>query len=192
MSEDATISKKLKKASQLLMYQHHRLPGAKGWELKKFIGKDYFKIVKLLERKLDDLGLEVKIVFEDGLDHPQATEEELERARFYILCKSPILSSDASLSGWRIDTLAVLAAALSYITSKQGKATRREVEDLLNEKFPDWKVDQDLGRFLRRGYLAEDEEGNLFIGWRTRAEIDRKALLGIIAGSSAEIEPPPS
>ncbi len=189
MSEDATISKKLKKASQLLLYQHHRLPGAKGWELKKFIGKDYFKVVKLLERKLDDLGLEVKIVFEDGLEHPKASEEELERARFYILSKSPIQSSEVSLSGWRIDTLAVLAASLSFITSKQGKATRREVEDLLNEKFPDWKVDQDLGRFLRRGYLAEDEEGNLFIGWRTRAEIDRKALLGIIAGSSAEIEP---
>lgn len=192
MSEDATISKKLKKASQLLLYQHHRLPGAKGWELKKFIGKDYFKIVKLLERRLDDLGLEVKIVFEDGLEHPHAKEDELERARFYILSKSPILSSEASLSGWRIDTLAVLAAALSFITSKQGKATRREVEDLLNEKFPDWKVDQDLGRFLRRGYLAEDEEGTLFIGWRTRAEIDRKALLGIIAGSSAEIGPPSS
>ncbi len=190
MSEDATISKKLKKASQLLLFQHHRLPGAKGWELRKFVGKDYYKVVKLLERRLDELGLEVKVVFEDGLEHPQAKEDELERARFYILSKSPILSSEASLSGWRIDTLAVLAASLSFITSKQGKATRREVEDLLNEKFPDWKVDQDLNRFIRRGYLAEDEEGTLFIGWRTRAEIDRKALLGIIAGSSAEIEPP--
>ena len=192
MSEDVTISKKLKKASQLLLYQHHRLPGAKGWELKKFLGKDYFKIVNLLQRRLDDLGLEIKIVFEDGLEHPKPKEDELEQARFYVLSKSPIQSSEASLSGWRIDTLAVLAAALSFITSKQGRATRREVEELLNEKFPDWKVDQDLNRFLRRGYLAEDEEGTLFIGWRTRAEIDRKILLGIIAGSSAEVEPPPS
>jgi len=187
MSEDATISKKLKKASQLLLYQHHRLPGAKGWELKKFVGKDYMKVVKLLERRLDDLGLEVKLVYEDGLDHPSPIEDDLEQARFYILSKSPIQSGEASLSGWRIDTLAVLAAALAFITSKQGRATRSEVEDLLNEKFPYWKVDQDLNRFIRRGYLDEDEESNLFVGWRTRAEIDRKILLGIIACSSPEV-----
>jgi hypothetical protein len=103
-----------------------------------------------------------------------------------VLSKSPIQIGEVSLSGWRIDTLAVLAATLAFITSKQGRAMRREVEDLLREKFPDWKVDQDLNRFIRRGYLDEDEEGNLFIGWRTRAEIDRKALVGIIAGSSTE------
>lgn len=186
MSDDPTISKKLKKVSQLLLYQHHRLPGAKGWELRKILGKDYIKIVKLLERRLDDLGLEVKVVYEDGLDHPTPTEDDLEQARFYVLSKSPIQIGEVSLSGWRIDTLAVLAASLAFITSKQGRATRREVEDLLREKFPDWKVDQDLNRFIRRGYLDEDEEGNLFVGWRTRAEIDRRALLGIIAGSSTE------
>jgi len=186
MSEDATISKKLKKAAQLLLYQHHRLPGAKGWEIKKLLGKDYIKIIKLLERRLDDIGLEVKIVYSDGLEHLSPTDDDLEQARFYVLSKSPIQTGEASLSGWRIDTLAVLAASLAFITSKQGKASRRDVEELLQEKFPDWKVDQDLNRFIRRGYLDEDEFGVLFIGWRTRAEIDRKKLMGIIAGSSSE------
>ena len=186
MSEDATISRKLKKAAQLLLFQHHRLPGAKGWELRKVLGKDYMKIIKLLERKFDELGLEIKIVYEDGLDHQTPTEEDLEQARFYVISKSPMQIGEASLSGWRIDTLAVLAATLAYITSKQGKATRREVEDLLREKFPDWKVDQDLNRFIRRGYLDEDEEGNLYIGWRTRAEIDRKPLATIIPGTSSQ------
>lgn len=193
MSEDATISKKLKKASQLLLYQHHRVPGAKGWELRKFVGKDYMKVVKLLGRRLDDLGLEIKTVFEDGVERLNPTDDELDQARFYVLSKSPIQTGEASLTGWRIDTLAVLAAALAYITSKQGRATRKEVEELLNEKFPDWKVEQDLSRFIRRGYLDEDEDRNLFIGWRTRAEIDRKVLLGIVAGSTAEVpqEPEP-
>jgi hypothetical protein len=186
MSEDATISKKLKKVAQLLLYQHHRLPGAKGWEIKKLLGKDYIKIIRLLERKLDDIGLEVKIVYSDGLEHLSPTEDDLEQARFYVLSKSPIQTGEASLSGWRIDTLAVLAASLAFITSKQGKASRRDVEELMQEKFPDWKVDQDLNRFIRRGYLDEDESGVLFIGWRTRAEIDRKKLMGIIAGSSSE------
>ena len=187
MSEDATISKKLKKASQLLLYQHHRVPGTKGWELRKFVGRDYMKVVKLLERRLDDLGLEIKIIFEDGLERANPKEDELDQARFYVLSKSPIQTGDVSLTGWRIDTLAVLAATLAYITSKQGRATKKEVEELLNEKFPDWKVQQDLGRFIRRGYLDEDEDKNLFIGWRTRAEIDRKVLLGIVAGSTAEV-----
>lgn len=186
MSDDIAISRKLKKAAQLLLFQHHRLPGAKGWELRKVLGKDYMKVIKLLERRLEELGLEIKIVYEDGLDHQTPTEEDLDQARFYVICKSPLQLGEASLSGWRIDTLAVLAAALAYITSKQGKVARREVEDLLREKFPDWKVDQDLNRFIRRGYLNEDEEGNLYIGWRTRAEIDLKTLISIIAGSSPE------
>jgi hypothetical protein len=54
----------------------------------------------------------------------------------------------------------------------------------------DWKVDQDFNRFIRRGYLDEDEEGNLYIGWRTRAEIDRKTLVSIIAGSSPQPQQP--
>jgi len=82
MSEDAAISKKVKKAAQLLLYQHHRLPGSKGWEIKKVIGKDYMNVIKLLERKLDDLGLEIKIVYPDGIDRVSPTEDDLEQARF--------------------------------------------------------------------------------------------------------------
>jgi len=186
MSEDAAISKKVKKAAQLLLYQHHRLPGSKGWEIKKILGKDYMKVIKLLERKFDDLGLEIKIVYSDGIERLSPTEEDLEQARFYVLSKVTMQSGAVSLSGWRLDTLAVIAAALALITSKQGKATRREAEELLQEKLPDWKVDQDLNRFIRKGYLDEDEAGMLFIGWRTRAEIDLKKLMGIIAGSLPE------
>jgi len=186
MSEDAAISKKVKKAAQLLLYQHHRLPGSKGWEIKKILGKDYMKVIKLLERKFDDLGLEIKIVYSDGIERLSPTEEDLEQARFYVLSKVPMQSGAVSLSGWRLDTLAVIAAALALMTALQGKATRREAEELLQEKLPDWKVDQDLNRFIRKGYLDEDEAGMLFIGWRTRAEIDLKKLMGIIAGSLPE------
>ncbi len=189
MSEDASLSRKIKKATQLLMYQHHRVPGAKGWELRRVVGKDYMRVIKLLERRLEDLGLEVKIVYKDGIDLPNPTAEDFEQATFYVLSKSPLQMGEISLSGWRIDTLAVLAASLAYIMSKQGKAPRRDVEELLMEKFPDWKVDYDLNRFIKRGYLDEDDSGNLFVGWRTRAEIDRKKLLEIVAGSVTEPAP---
>lgn len=176
MGEEASLSKKLRKAALLLFFQRHRLPGAKGWELRKALGKDYMKIIKLLNRRLDELGLEVKIVHE-GASEEQS--EDLDRARFYIVSKSPMIEE---LSGWRIDTLAVLATSIAYIASKQGKASRQEVEELLREKFPDWKIEQDLNIFIRKGYLSEDEAKNLYIGWRTRAEVDMKALLEIIAG----------
>lgn len=175
MSEEITISKKLRKAALLLLFQHHRFPGAKGWELRKALGKDYMKIIKLLDRKLEELGLEIKIVHEDGCED----EKNLDRARFYVVCKSPVIEE---LSGWRMDSIAVLAASIAYIVSKQGKVNKQEIEELLREKFPDWKIKQDLNNFIRRGYLSEDEAGNLYIGWRTRAEIDKKTLLEIIAG----------
>ncbi|MCX8170064.1 MAG: hypothetical protein N3D72_03125, partial [Candidatus Methanomethyliaceae archaeon] len=156
---------------------HHRLPGAKGWELRKALGKDYMKIIKLLNRRLEELGLEIKIVHESGSE--EYTEEDFDRARFYVVCKSPAIEE---LSGWRIDSLAVLATSIAYIISKQGRVNRSEVEELLREKFPDWKIEYDLNNFIRRGYLSEDDSGNLYIGWRTRAEIDKKTLLEIIAG----------
>ena len=40
----------------------------------------------------------------------------------------------------------------------------------------------DIDRFIRRGYLEEDDEGMLYVGWRTRAEVDQKALLGLLLG----------
>ena len=46
MSEDAAISKKVKKAAQLLLYQHHRLPG-KGWEIRD-PQEGLQKVIKLL------------------------------------------------------------------------------------------------------------------------------------------------
>lgn len=176
MSEEVSLSKKLKKAALLLLFQHHRLPGAKGWELRRALGKDYMKIIKLLNRRLEELGLEVKIVHE-GVFEEQS--EDLDKARFYVVSKSSMIEG---LSGWRIDALAVLAASIAYIASKQGKAGRHEVEELLREKFPDWKIEQDLNFFIRKGYLSEDESKNLYIGWRTRAEVDIKALLEAIAG----------
>ena len=57
-----------------------------------------------------------------------------------------------------------------------------EVKKMLSEKFPEWKVSAELDRFIRKGYLSEDEEGVLYLGWRTKAEVDLKALLESIAG----------
>ena len=64
--------------------------------------------------------------------------------------------------------------------ARGGKAPRADVEALLREKLPDWRVRTGLERFLRSGYLGEDEEGMLYLGWRTLAEVDLKSLLNLL------------
>jgi len=177
--EAALHARKIRRAAQLIFFQRHRKPGVKGWELRRALGKDYMKIIDMLSIELDNLGFEVKIFFEEG-EVKSPTPDQLERARFLVTLKPPIPSPEAITAGWRIDDLAMLAAAVAYITSRQGKAPRREVERILREKFPAWRVDLNLERFIRRGYLAEDEEGILALDWRARIEIDQKALVGLM------------
>ena len=88
--------------------------------------------------------------------------------------------------GWRIDDLAGLAITISYIISKKGQATRKDVEKLLSEKMPNWKVGLNIDRYIRYGYLTQDDNGQLFLDWRTRAEVDQKALINMLLSSDAQ------
>ncbi len=189
MSSEEALAQKVKRAAGLLLFQRHRIPGVKGWELRKAIGRDYLKVLEALKRRLADLGLELRAVTEDGRvvkDFKELTDPE--RTRFFAVASRPLTATEATLTGWRLDSLAVLAATLVHLALNQGKAPRREVEELLREKFPEWKIDLELRRFTARGYIEEDEEGYLHIGWRTLAEINLPELLQQIAGAKIEGE----
>ena len=151
----------MKKAAQLLFFRSHYRPGIKEWELKKALGRDYKKIIEILNEELDKLGMEVKAI--DGE----------ENTRYLITLKDAKIEK---ASGWRVDDVAMLAASIAYIVSRQGKASKNEIEQILKDKFPNWRITTTLDRFIRQGYLGEDEEV-LYIGWRTMAEVDRKTLL---------------
>jgi hypothetical protein len=168
------LREKVARAAQLLLFRRHMQPGVKAWELKRDIGRNYLEVIKVLDGELEKLGLTVKKV-EEG-------EEGSESDRYFITMRGHPAVSEARTFGWRIDDMAILTVALSYILSKRGKAPLKEVERVLEEKFPRWRVEQDIDRFIRRGYLAEDDEGTLYVGWRTRAEVDQKALLGLLLG----------
>jgi len=190
--EAALYARRVKRAAQLLLFQRHRRPGVKGWELKRSLGRDYLKVLELLGEELDRLGLKVKVVYEEGgSSQTPPTEEDLERARFYVTLADPLTATDIATAGWRIDDLAALAVSLAFITSRQGRAPRREVEELLKRKLPGWRVEANLDRFIRRGYLGEDDKGNLYIDWRTRAEVDQKALVGLILGEGLPTQTTP-
>src|SRR5437016_4980383 len=89
------------------------------------------------------------------------------------------------MTGWRIDNLAALAACLSLIVSKQGKSERKELEEIIGQKVGRWRALTLTDAFLRSGYLEEDEEGLVKLGWRTRAELDLESLMTLIAESSS-------
>jgi hypothetical protein len=90
------------------------------------------------------------------------------------------------MSGWRVDNVAVLVVTVAYIISQQGKASRRELEQILNEKFPKTRIERSLNRFIRQGYINQAEDV-LYLDWRARAEIDQKALIKLVLGSQSGI-----
>jgi hypothetical protein len=185
MTRKAYYSSKIKRAAQLLFYKRHRIPGVKGWELKNKLGSDYHKILKVLDDHLEKLDLQVKTVFEGEAPSGEPTLEELHKARFYVTVRGGFPSKDAKMMGWRIDDIAGLATAISYIISKKGKAPRDEVEDLLRTKLPGWRVEMNMSRYIRSGYIGEDEHGMLYLDWRTRAEVDQKELVDLLLGNES-------
>lgn len=178
----ALYLEKIKRATHLLFYRRHRKPGVKGWELKRSLGSDYPKVIRLLDSYLEKLDLQVKTVFEGEKPVEKPTLAQLDKARFYVTLRGTITSKETKLCGWRIDDIAGLAMAVSYIISKKGKAPREEVEELLRDKLPGWRVDINLDRYIRAGYLAEDENSQLYLDWRTRAEVNEKALVDLLLG----------
>jgi hypothetical protein len=176
----AYYASKLKRATHLLFYKRHKKPGVKGWELRKALGSDYPKVLKILDDYLKAMDLQVKTVFEEERTIEKPSLEQLDKARFYIMLRGDLTPKEAKMIGWRIDDLAGLAVTISYIISKKGKAPRKEVEDLLRDKLPGWKVGLNVDRYIRYGYLTQDENEQLYLDWRTRAEVDQKALVELI------------
>jgi hypothetical protein len=185
LSKKGVYGSKIKKATQILFYKHHQKPGVKGFELHKTLGSDYPKVLDLLDDYLKPLDLQVKTVFEEEKMPEKPTLEELDNARFYVALRGDSSTKD-KLIGWRIDDLAGLAVTISYIISKKGQTPRKDVEKLLSEKMANWKIGLNIDRYIRYGYLGQDDNGQLYLDWRTRAEVDQRALINMLLSSNAQ------
>jgi hypothetical protein len=172
-------SDKLKRAIHLLVFRRGKLPGAKEWELKEKIGKNYEQVLAQLNELLSELDLEIKKVTEPRSEEMSAegTHQSEEEARYFVGLKGTLGLKEAKMIGWRIDNLAALSGCLAYLISKQGKSPREDVEKLVAHKFGRWKAVTLVDIFLRTGYLEEDDAGVLSLGWRTRSEVDLRALM---------------
>ncbi len=176
----AYYANKIKRAVHVLFYRKHRKPGVKGWELRKALGSDYPKVLKVLNKHLKPFDLQVKTVFEGEKPPEKPTLDQLNKARFCITLRGELTPKEAKMMGWRIDDLAGLAVTIAYIISKRGKATRKEVQELLRNKLPGWKVGINVDRYIRYGYLMQDENEQLYLDWRTHTEVDQKALIDLV------------
>ena len=180
-AERALLQRKIRKGLQVLILQRGRNPGVKGWEMKRNLGKDYKAILEVLSGDLKALGLEVHEV--PGIE---GTDDS---TRYLLRFREPPTLSEAETAGFRIDDLAVLAASIALVNSKQGRIARKELETFLREKFPRWRIDYTLDRYIKKGYLDQDDKSLIRIGWRTRAEVDEKTLVTLML---ARGEAPPS
>ena len=177
-AERASLDRKTRKAFQVLMLQRGRNPGVKGWEMRRYLGKDYKKILEVLSDDLKPLGLEVRLV-----PGPEGTDDS---TRFLLRFRDPPTLSEAETAGFRIDDLAVLAATIALVNSKQGRISRKELESFLKGKFPRWRIDYSVDRYIKRGYLDLDDKELVRIGWRTRAEIDERSLMTMILAQGTQ------
>jgi hypothetical protein len=173
--------RKVKEAVHLLFFTHHRLPGVRGWELRQELGTDWLQVIEVLEEQLKPLDLKVTRALDDP-DIVEPTSAQLADARFYITMRGSVDQKTSKSIGWRIDDIAGLAVSIAYLISKQGKSPRTEVEKILSEKLPGWRAKMNIDRYIRQGYLGEDDRGTLFIGWRSRAEVDQKQLVDLVVG----------
>jgi len=180
----AYYARKIKRAAHLLFYRRHRKPGAKGWELRKALGSDYPKVLRILDKYLKALDLQLKTVFEEQKPVGKPTLEQLDKARFYITLRGELTSKEPKMIGWRVDDLAGLATTIAYVIAKKGKTSRKEVEELLRDKLPGWKVGLNIDRYIRYGYLTQDENEQLYLDWRVRAEVDQKALIDLLLSTA--------
>ena len=181
-----TYAAKIKRATHMLFYRKHQKPGVKGWEMHKTLGSEYPKVLDVLDDFLKSLDLQVKTVFEEEKPPEKPTLDDLDRARFYVTLRGDLQPKEAKMIGWRIDDLAGLAITISYIISKKGQAARKDLEDLLSEKLAGWKVGLNLDRYIRYGYLQQDDNEQVYLDWRTRAEVDEKALIDLLLRSEKQ------
>lgn len=176
---DTRYSRKVKDAVHLLFFKHHRLPGVRGWELRQELGAEWLDVIDVLDKQLKLLDLKVTRALDDP-DIIEPTRAQLADARFYITMRGSVDQKTAKTIGWRIDDIAGLAVTIAFLISRQGKTPRVDVERALAEKLPGWRTKMNVDRYIAEGYLGEDESGNLYIDWRSRAEVDQKQLVDLV------------
>src|SRR5207249_4815710 len=88
--EQSYYPERVKRAAHMLFFKRGRVPGARSWELKTGLGKEYLKALAQLDEALKDLDLEVKKVESQTLsDYRTRAELDLESLMMLIAESKP-------------------------------------------------------------------------------------------------------
>jgi len=167
---------KLRRLTYLLFFKRHNYPGARDWELEKYLGRNYKDYINDFNEYIKPMGLTVKRM--------EVKEDDKIVNYYFVVPTRRSLVKGLKMHRWSIDEKAVLAIALSLaLTNKDMKVKRRDVEELASLKIPEWRVKRAINRFIREGYLKEREDF-LEIGMRSIFEIDLKRLSTLLLSSS--------
>ncbi len=173
------IDRKVRRAAYLLLVRRHTYPGAREWELEKYLGRNYREVLDKLGEYLDKLGFEIKEV---------KILEEGREIRHFIVVPKKFLVEEIGGKAFRTDEAAVLSIAIALILSSDtGKVSRKEVLELAKTKLPEYRVEKALNKFVRLKYLDEEEE-YLKLGLRSFLELDLEELVRHIAMTRETVE----
>ncbi|MCS7094313.1 MAG: MAGE domain-containing protein [Thaumarchaeota archaeon] len=172
------LERKVALAAAMILTSGHRQPGVRGWELRRRLGKNYEKVLEALDSRLRRVGLKIKSVQEEGSDDP-------DRTRYYVVISEPLALYDLGTMGYSMDEVAILAVTLAFLFTNNDRAPYKQVVELLESKYPKWRVESVLERLTRRGYLMRTEDDSLVVGWRSKVEVDRQELLRAITALSS-------
>ncbi len=166
--------RKLLRAAYLLLVRRRRYPGVREWELEKYLGRNYREVLDRLGEELSRLGLEIReVVLKEG---------GREVRHFVVVPARTAVHMELGVPPFRVDEAAVLALAISMIlASSGGRVKRSEVVELAKTKLPEYRVERALNKFVRLGYLKEEDD-DLLLGLRTYLEMDLDRLAAILAG----------
>src|SRR5208337_1066378 len=88
-------SDKLKRAMHLLIFKRGKLPGAREWELKEKIGKNFEQVLEQLNQLLSELDLEIKKVSDTSPG--EVMSRPTGEARYLITLKGTLGLKEAKL-----------------------------------------------------------------------------------------------
>jgi len=102
MEKEATqtfYSDKLKRAMHLLVFRRGKMPGAKEWELKEKLGRNYEQVLAQLNQLLSELDLEIRKVKEQTASDTLRPGNPIDENRYYIALKGTMGLKEAKMIG---------------------------------------------------------------------------------------------